>query len=78
MPIKFLLDYTKLPPETRANKALNDLHEFVGPERYSTLICLAWRDGEDAVREALSVLCGVEGYPVDVFVDRYCNVGDVR
>lgn len=69
------IDYNKLDlsKEDRETKALTDLREWMGDDKFANAVMLAHTKTETQMRNIFGFLVGVEGFPVTVFCERYCR-----
>jgi len=65
------IHYTQGTEEEKRAEALKDVREWLGAERYLLLVEAAAYYVPQAVRVWMG-FAGVQGYPVEVFIDKYC------
>jgi len=70
------IDYSQLnlTDEEKAERAIADLRNYVGPKAYVALVEAAAYYPRQTVRMMAAFFSGVEGYPVTAFLDKYSRV----
>lgn len=69
------IDYSQIKnEELRRATALSDLEEFIGTARYQRIMqdaMIGSDDQRNLFTGIFHILCGVSGYPVEVFLDEF-------
>ena len=66
------IDYSKLEEPAKSEKAIADIIEYLGMDRYEKVVKSIQGQPKKDILMGLSLFVGIEGFPAQVLADRYC------
>lgn len=67
----YTISYDLLEGDEKRKKAVKDVQEYIGMDRWNKLRQIYINDGEKYTLFAMDVLLGVSGYPVQATLDTF-------
>ena len=68
-----VINYSELTGAAKVTKALSDVLEHLGPERYNLLVEGSRPERRGYIEGCLVNIAGISGFPVEAFLDTYCG-----